>query len=74
MVSVQNTQLDRFHVKEHMQQAAHDIEAGHIIRSMQIENQTNALRDAITLPLIKARELFNEDAPETAEEPDDSLR
>ncbi len=33
---MENKKLDRFHIKEHIQEAAHDIAAGNIIRSMQV--------------------------------------
>lgn len=36
LVDVENKKLDRFHIKEHIQEAAHDIAAGNIIRSMQV--------------------------------------
>lgn len=58
MVNVQNKQLDSFHVKQQMEQAAKDIEAGRILQSMYIEKQTQALRAAMLKPLIQARDLL----------------
>jgi len=60
-VDVQNRQLDRFHVKQHMEQAAQDIQNNQIIKSMNIEKQTAMLKDAITAPLIKAKDLLVKD-------------
>lgn len=55
---MQSQQLDGFRVKENLQQASKDIEAGKIIQSMMIDKQAAALRNAITAPLLKARELL----------------
>jgi chloride channel 7 len=73
IVEVQNNKLDRFHVKEHLQQAASDIRDGRILQSMMIEKQTAALRQAITAPLVKARELVMKDIREHDELMDGSL-
>eukprot|EP00879_Flechtneria_rotunda_P030328 GHRR01032951.1.p1 GENE.GHRR01032951.1~~GHRR01032951.1.p1 ORF type:complete len:322 (+),score=104.07 GHRR01032951.1:936-1901(+) len=64
IVNVQNTQLDRFHVKEHMQQVAQDIDRGRILQSMHIEKQTAALVNAIKAPLIKTKDLLVKDIRE----------
>jgi hypothetical protein len=73
IVEVQNHKLDRFHVKEHLQQSARDIRDGRILQSMMIEKQTAALRQAITGPLVKARELVMKDIREHDELMDGSL-
>uniref|UniRef100_A0A383VTF4 Chloride channel protein n=1 Tax=Tetradesmus obliquus TaxID=3088 RepID=A0A383VTF4_TETOB len=64
IVEVQNHKLDRFHVKEQLAQAASDIQGGRIIQSMMIEKQAAALREAITGPLVRARELAMKDIRE----------
>jgi hypothetical protein len=38
LVDVENKKLDRFHIKDHIQEAAHDIAAGNILRSMQVRS------------------------------------
>lgn len=73
IVNVQNTRLDRFHVKEHMQRANEDIQSGRIIQSMQIEKQTAALREAIRAPLMKAKDLLVKDIHEHDDMMDGSL-
>eukprot|EP00878_Enallax_costatus_P010897 GHUV01011381.1.p1 GENE.GHUV01011381.1~~GHUV01011381.1.p1 ORF type:complete len:670 (+),score=126.18 GHUV01011381.1:946-2955(+) len=64
IVGVQSHQLDKFHVKENLQQASKDIEGGRIIQSMMIDKQTAALRKAIAAPFMKARDLLVKDIHE----------
>jgi hypothetical protein len=42
-VDLETKRLDRFHVKEHIQEAAHDIAAGNILRSMQVRGAARRL-------------------------------
>lgn len=57
-MAVQNSQLDRFHVKQALEQAAADIRDGKLLKSMALEQQTAALRDALAVPLLKAKDLL----------------
>jgi hypothetical protein len=61
IVAVQNERLDRFHVKDSMHQASQDIQGGRILQSMAIDKQTAALKEAITAPLLKAKDLLVKD-------------
>lgn len=64
IVGVQSHQLDKFHVKENLQQASKDIQNGRILQSMMIDKQTAALRNAIAAPFAKARDLLVKDIHE----------
>ncbi len=39
---MENKKLDKFHIKEHIREAAHDIAAGNILRSMQVGGRRRA--------------------------------
>lgn len=72
IVAVQNQRLDKFHVKQHIEEAQHDLEKGNLegfIKSMQIEKQTGALREALTKPLLQAKDLITKDIND--HDPDD---
>ena len=65
--NIQNKTLDKFHIKQHLEQAAKDIEAGRILQSMYIEKQTEALRQAMLRPLMQAKDLLRQGPTEGEE-------
>jgi len=70
LCAVQNTKLDRFHVKQAMAQASEDLRAGRVIASMALERQAAALKDAVAGPLRRAADLLKKDIREADEDAD----